>query len=130
MRFDNLLKKQYYLLEQEGGENSPETPENPEVDPNKVKDAAKEMDDAGEQLNNQVQTVYKQTLKLFKRFFDMLDDELRTNPEQAKLPQDFTELIAKINQATLNPSPIDGLKSVEDSINEMGKNYEKTTQTV
>lgn len=120
MRFDELIKKSYFLLEQDQGtEQQPEESGSPD----QVKDAAKVLDKSGQKLTTQVEAAQEQLVNLIKSLVDALMVERRA--ENIKLTPAITAALLNIKNSTLIPQPIEALSSIEDEIDKLSSEYEK-----
>jgi len=120
MRFDELIKKSYFLLEQDQGtEQQPEESGSPD----QIKDAAKVLDKSGQKLTTQVEAAQEQLVNLIKSLVDALMTEHRA--ENIKLTPAITAALQNIKNATLKPQPIEALSGIEDEITKLSSEYEK-----
>lgn len=114
MKFDNLIKKTYYLLEQD------QQPPEKKAD---MEDAAQTLDKAGRKMESQVETVQDELVDLIKRLVEALITESRA--ENIKLTPSIIEVLKDIRSSTLLPKPIEALSRVEELIDKMTSEYEK-----
>ena len=117
MKFDQLIKKTYYLLEQD--ENAGEQPAAP--DEGQMKDAAQQIDKAGEETESQLQSTFSELVKLVRELTDIFDQEMSVNKNA--FPPRIEELIEQLKQATASTNAIQSLDSIGDVVKTASSEY-------
>jgi hypothetical protein len=116
MKFDQLIKKSYYLLEQDenaGGQAAP--------DESQMKDAAQQIDKTGKDMETQIQSTFSELVKLVRELTDIFDQEMSVN--RNAFPPRIEELIEQLKQATASPNAIQSLDNIGDVVKTATSDY-------
>lgn len=116
MKFDQLIKKSYYLLEQDenaGGQAAP--------DESQMKDAAQQIDKSGEEMETQIQSTFSEIVKLVRELTNIFDQEISVNPNA--FPKRIEELVGELKQATASPNAIQSLDNIGDVVKTATSDY-------
>ena len=116
MKFDQLIKKSYYLLEQDenaGGQAAP--------DESQMKDAAQQIDKTGKDMETQIQSTFSELVKLVRELTDIFDQEMSVNKKA--FPPRIEELIEQLKNATASPNAIQSLDNIGDVVKSATSEY-------
>jgi hypothetical protein len=125
MKFENLIKKSYVLLEQD----IPAEPASPESMP--TPDASgmgskpePEQDDTAKRMQEQIQKSQERVLDLIKKMVSYIK-EAATDTEKTKLSQELQKFINDIDEASLKGAdPTASLGEIEKVVmSDQGKEY-------
>jgi hypothetical protein len=118
MKFKELIRKSYFLLEQDQTDTADSAGST-----GQMKDAAKVLDKSGEQMASQVEAAQEQLVNLIKSLVEALMTEYRA--ESIKLTPSIAEALQNIKNSTLIPEPIEALSGIEEVITKMSSDYKK-----
>jgi hypothetical protein len=116
MKFDQLISKTYYLLEQDDNAG-----DQPAPDESGLKDAAQQIDKAGEESQSQLQSTFSELVKLVRELTDIFDQEMSVNKKA--FPPRIEELIEQLKNATASPNAIQSLDNIGDVVKSATSEY-------
>ena len=116
MKFDQLIKKSYYLLEQDenaGGQPAP--------DESQLKDAAEQIDKTGDKMQTQVESTFSELVNLIREMINIFEQEKVVNKQEFS-PR-LQKFLEDLKQSTANPNPTQCLDQIGDAIKTASSDY-------
>lgn len=116
MKFDQLISKTYYLLEQD--ENAGDQPA---PDESGLKDAAQQIDKTGKDMETQVQSTFSELVNLIREMVNIFEQEKAVNNQEFS-PR-LQKFLEDLKQSTASTNPTQCLDQIGDAIKTASADY-------
>jgi len=133
MKFSNLVKNSYKLLEQSPQEMGADAAMPPQAPGGGIpgptpqqQQAGEDIDKAGKKMSDQVETAMDEMVSLIGKIVDFLRNEQRIG--HTKYTPKIQTLLNKIKIATTSPTSVQGLGDIEDAVSEVDEYYNKKSE--